>query len=230
MEIDQSKKAAGYAAAELVKKGMKVGLGTGSTAEFFILRLGERCRDGLQITALASSKRSLELARQAGIPLADLEEVTTLDLVVDGADEIDPQRRMIKGGGGALLREKIIAHMGREMIVIIDSTKQVAKLGKFPLAVEIVPFAWHATVQHLNEMQFSGKLRMSKNGDRFITDNGNYIYDISLKEDLGDPLSIDRAIRSVPGAIETGFFFNAVKCVIIGHSDGRVEFQDTPEG
>lgn len=227
---DLAKQAAGYAAADLIKNGMTVGLGTGSTSEYFIHRLSERCREGLNIVAVASSLRSKALALRLNIPLIDLEDISTLDIAVDGADEIDPERCMIKGGGGAMLREKIIAHMAKEMVVIIDDSKRVSMLGAVPLPVEIIPFAWRSTERHLMEMGFSGSLRMTNESTRFITDNGNYIYDLQIENGIHDPVAVDIGIRSIPGAIETGLFYNPVARVIIGYKDGSVEYIKESKG
>lgn len=227
MNNDAEKKAAGYAAAELIENGMKIGLGTGSTTAFFISRLGERCRDGLEITALASSEKSKALANSLNIPLAAPEETTYLDITVDGADEIDPAKKMIKGGGGALLREKILASMCRELIIVVDSHKKVPKLGSFPLAVEILPFAWAATIEHIKENNFQGNLRLTNWGEKYVTDNGNYIFDICLphhKNDLEFEV-IHSLLKTIPGVIETGFFSVPVACIITGKHDGKVDFE-----
>lgn len=218
-----SKKAAGYAAANLVQDGMTVGLGTGSTAAFFISRLAERCKEGLKVHTVASSQKSWDLARQNHIPTLDINELTSLDLTVDGADEIDRQMRMIKGGGGALLREKIVASMSKEMIVIIDSHKLVDALGTFPLPVEVIPFAWRATLNHLQRCDFTGHLRLNADGSLYITDNGNYIYDIAFSSPPVNVEAIDCRLKSIPGVLETGFFFNLAKKMIIGYPDGQVE-------
>jgi len=222
---DKAKKAAGYAAAELIQENMTIGLGTGTTAFYFIERLGERCRQGLHISAVSTSQKSWDLAREAGIPIRDIDSYTSLDLVVDGADEIDSQKRMIKGGGGALLREKIVATMSKEMIVIIDRQKLVEKLGAFPLPLEIVSFAWKATVLHIQDLGFKGAIRQTKEGKSYITDNGNLIFDIHFPSPISNPEEIDRQIRKIPGVLETGFFFNLAGKVIIGYSDGKVEIR-----
>ncbi len=220
---EQGKKAAGYAAADLVQDDMLVGLGTGSTATFFIERLAERCRQGLKIHASATSEKSLQLALKGGIPTADINDLTYLDFTADGADEIDHQKRMIKGGGGALLREKIIASMSKELVIVIDEHKLVDKLGKFPLPVEISPFAFKATCQQLISLKFNGQLRLKPDGSLYTTDNRNYIYDITFPDYISNPESIDRILKDVPGVMETGFFFNLAKKVLIGYADGKVD-------
>lgn len=222
LALDEAKKNAAAAAVELIQADMLVGLGTGSTTVHFIDLLAERCRQGLKITAVASSQRSLDQAKQNGIHIIDIDTLTELDIVVDGADEIDEHKRMIKGGGGALLREKIIASMCKEMVVIVDESKVVKQLGKFPLAIEITPFAWRATIAKLNAKGFEGKLRVGKD-QPYITDGGHYIYDICFAKPLSNPEEVNDAIRSIPGVLETGFFFNLAKKVIIGYADGKVK-------
>lgn len=226
MKADSSqiaKRAAGEEAAKFVQPGMLVGLGTGSTAHYFIEQLIHRCHQGLKIHAIATSKRSHDQALKGGIPLLHVDDMISLDLTVDGADEIDPQKRMIKGGGGALLREKIIASSSREMIVIIDESKLVPYLGGCPLPIEIVPFAYHATIKKINEIGFTGHLRQTPDQKTYVTDNGNYIYDVHLKTPCLYPESVHNSIRAIPGVIETGFFFNLAGRVLIGRDDGTVE-------
>lgn len=221
-----AKEAAGQAAALLIKDGMRVGLGTGSTASYFIDSLIQRCRAGLKITAVATSELSERLALAGGIPFCDITRITSLDVTVDGADEIDFQKRMIKGGGGALLREKIIASMSKEVIVIIDEHKLVKHLGKFPLPVEIVPFAPAAIIHKILQKGFQGQLRRSADGQIYHTDNGNLIFDITLKVPLEAPESLNILLKSIPGVVETGIFCNLAGRVIIGYDDGRVEIKE----
>jgi ribose 5-phosphate isomerase A len=219
---DIAKKVAGHTAADLIKSGMLVGLGTGSTAAYFIDHLAERCREGLKIRAVATSNRSFERAKEQGIPMIDIDQLESLDVTVDGADEIDLEKRMIKGGGGALLREKIVASMSREMIVVVDSSKVVTQLGKFPLPIEISQYAWKATIAKLKRNGFFGQLR-NKEGKTYITDGGNYIYDITFPAPLESPEEVNASIRSIPGVLDTGFFFSLAKKVLIGYPDGTIE-------
>lgn len=215
-----AKQAAGETAASLIEEGMVVGLGTGSTAAYFIEALAKR---KLSITAIASSKQSEKLAKGAGIKLADLNEVLTLDVYVDGTDEIDVKKRMIKGGGGALLREKIVASSSQEMIVIVDASKKVSQLGAFPLPVEIIPFGYKATLNKLRDVGFDAHMRLTTENALFVTDNGNLIADIHFNKVLEDPERIETLIQKIPGIVETGFFFNLAGRVIIGKDDGTAE-------
>jgi ribose 5-phosphate isomerase A len=222
MNYQNGKKAAGQAAAALIPSGAKVGLGTGSTAAYFIEALIERCRDGLNISAIATSTRSEKMAREGGIPLLDSDRITSIDITVDGADEIDGEKRMIKGGGGALLREKIIASISREMIVIVDESKLVDRLGAFPLPVEIIPFAHAAVAAKIERVGFTGSWRKKSDGSLFLTDSHHYIYDLSLSR-TDEPEKIDSQLRSIPGVVETGFFFGFATKVLVGTSSGQVQ-------
>lgn len=217
-----AKKAAGDYAAGLIQDGMRVGLGTGSTAASFISALVERHRCGLRVEVIATSERTQALAVKGGLPVLDQESVTSLDITVDGADEIDRHKRMIKGGGGALLREKIVASMSREMVVIIDESKQVPLLGKFPLPIEISPFAHRATIAALERKGYEGVLRMDGNTP-YKTDSGHLIFDIKFHNTLEKPEHEESVIRTIPGVITTGFFFGLAGRVVVGQSDGTVQ-------
>lgn len=221
MTIDAIKKRVGTFAAELIEEGSLVGLGTGSTAYFFIERLAERCHSGLHIQAVASSHASYELAQKKGIPLADIDTLTHIDITVDGADAVDPQKRLIKGGGGALLREKIIATMSKEVIIIVDDSKLLKTLGSHPLPVEIVPFATQATKHQIEALGFTGTYRKTLDGSPFITDNHNLIFDITSP--LSSPELVHTALMQLPGVVETGLFFNLATQILIGHADGTIE-------
>lgn len=222
MSTDAIKKKVGYKAAEFVQEGMHIGLGTGTTAFYFIERLIQRCKEGLKIGAVASSKRSLEQAREGKIPLLNIDEITSLDLTVDGADEIDSQKRMIKGGGGALAREKILAAMSREMIVIVDETKLVSSLGKCKLPVEIFPFGRMATLHHIAKAGYKGEFRKKSDGSLYLTDNGNLIVDIHFSDVREAPEEDHEALIHLPGVVDTGFFFHLAGRVIVGFADGQV--------
>lgn len=222
MSLDDAKKSVGYTAAEFIENGMIVGLGSGTTAAFFIERLAQRCQEGLAIRAVSSSSTSAQLAQKSGVPLTDINEVTTIDITVDGADEIDHQKRMIKGGGGAFVREKIVANMSREMVVIIDESKLVSELGVQKLPVEILPFAHPATALHLQKLGYRGEWRRCSNGSLYITDNNNYIFDIQFVKPCCEPEIEHETILRIPGVVDTGFFFNLAGRIIIGFADGGV--------
>ncbi|MBC7883964.1 MAG: ribose-5-phosphate isomerase RpiA [Saprospiraceae bacterium] len=212
-----AEKAVGY-----IENGMLVGLGTGSTAFFAIKKIGDRVKEeGLKITAVASSSGSEELARSVGIPLVPLSEIESIDLYIDGADEVDKNHHLIKGGGAAHLREKILASNSRKFIVIIDDSKFVETLGNFPLPVEITPFASNLTLNKLAQLGCKSKIRMV-NKEMLITDNGNYIVDCLFGK-IHDPEALDTTIHSIPGVVETGIFPNSmVHGVIIGYESGKI--------
>lgn len=225
MTHERAKKAAGEAAADLIRNGMRVGLGTGSTASAFIIALARRCSEGLDIECVSSSVPSFILAQSLDIPLIDINSIDRLDVTVDGADEIDAQKVMIKGGGGALLREKILAAMSEEMIVVIDESKLVESIGKFPLPVEIIPFALPATIRHLTEAGYRGELRRNANGKPFITENENLIYDLQIGTPIKEYNALQERLLRIPGIVDTGLFIGYAGRVIIGHLDGTVEIR-----
>jgi ribose 5-phosphate isomerase A len=219
-----AKQAAAKAAIDFVQDGMLIGLGTGSTASYFIEALIQQRRNSnLKIEAVATSERSAEQAKAGGITVHPIGKITSIDLTIDGADEIDHKKRMIKGGGGALLREKIIASMSREMVVVIDQSKLVEQLGAFPLPVEVVPFAHHATLTKIQQKGFSGNFRLNAEDQLYVTDNGNYIVDIVYPNKIKTPEYDQAMLKTIPGVVETGFFFNLAGRVIVGYSDGEVE-------
>ena len=212
--IDDDKRAAALAAVEEVRPGMLVGLGTGSTAAFAIARLGELVRGGLDIGAVATSLRTEELARAAGIALIDFATVDSVDLTIDGADEIDARLFAIKGAGGAMLREKIVAAASRRMIVIADASKRVERIGRAKLPVEILPFGLAYAATRLAALGARAEIR----DDR--SDQGNVIIDCFFPE-MPDPSSLAAAISSIPGVLGHGLFLDEVDCAYIGDS-GRV--------
>lgn len=223
--LHPAKEAAGKAAAALIEPGMLIGIGTGTTAACFIDALIERVQEGLRISAVATSNASAERAAAGGIAMRDINDITSVDLTVDGADEINRSMEMIKGGGGALLREKIVASMSDSMTVIIDSSKEVAQLGAAPLPIEIIPFAFRATLHHIEKAGFKGKLRHYQEGGIYITDNGNYIFDIAFDEPIVNVQAIDERLKQIAGVVETGLFFNLASQVIVGFSDGHTEIR-----
>ncbi len=228
--IDQAKRAAGERAVEFVESGMRVGLGTGSTAEWFIRALGARVRAGVvnRIVGVPTSMRTGALAEAEKVPLGTLDEAGWLDLTVDGADEFDPDLSLIKGGGGALLQEKIVACASDRMVVIADPTKRVATLGAFPLPVEIVPFGWETTkaiVEGVLEDQGYAEPRTSlriARDEPFITDGGHFILDLHLVR-IARPATLGPALVAIPGVVETGLFVGIASTVVLGHEDGRTE-------
>ncbi|MGY6549482.1 MAG: ribose-5-phosphate isomerase RpiA [Roseinatronobacter sp.] len=229
---DQAKHAAAHVAAEFVQDGMRVGLGTGSTAEWLVRRLGQRmAEEGLRLTAVPTSTRTATLARALGIPVVSLEQAGRLDLTIDGADEFDAALTLIKGGGGALLHEKIVAAASDRMIVITDATKEVQVLGAFALPVEVIPFGWTAT-KGLVENLLAGadvagrtaRLRMAGTTP-YRTDEGNFILDLDLGR-IADAKALAIALNQVPGVVENGLFVGMARTVAIGQADGTCELRD----
>lgn len=224
---DEQKEAAAYAALKFIKPGMKIGLGTGSTANYFIRALAEKVRGGLDVKCVATSRASGELAKSLGIELTTLEEQPFLEVTVDGADEIDPDFRLIKGGGGALLMEKIVATSSRHMVVIADESKRVAKLGRFPLPVEVVAFGVKATSWKLERafkvvgMQPKMSLRR-KEAKPFRTDAGNVIIDCACGE-IKEPDRLEIMLNNIPGVVNNGLFNGIAGIALIGKGDGSVE-------
>jgi ribose 5-phosphate isomerase A len=225
MNQENGKRAAAELAAGWIEEGMIVGLGTGSTALHFIRCLIEKCRLGLKIRAVPSSRHSAEIAKAGGIPVVDINSVPRIDMTVDGADEIDSQKRMIKGGGGAHVREKILAASSREMVVIVDETKLVSALGKQKLPVEVLFYGSPATREKLEQLGFSGKWRLHADNTLFITENGNLIFDISFASPPPIPEKEHLKILQVPGVVDTGFFFGIAGRVIVGYDDGHTEIR-----
>ncbi len=234
--IDKAKFVAAKRAVDYVENGMRVGLGTGSTAAWMVKCLGEMVRDdGLKITGVATSTRTAELAQQVGINIVTLDEAKWLDLTIDGTDEYDHNLNLIKGGGGALLQEKIVATASDQMIVIADLSKQVDALGAFPLPIEVVPFGWQTTKALIEETMVNldvlgRSTSLRKNGDQpFITDEGNYILDLDLKR-IGNPRQLSLVINQLPGVVENGLFLDICDVVVIGNGDGSVEVRDINSG
>ncbi|BBU57326.1 ribose-5-phosphate isomerase A [Mameliella alba] len=234
--IDKAKFAAAKQAASLVESGMRVGLGTGSTAAWLVRCLGELEREeGLRFRGVPTSSRTADLARDVGIEVVSLDEARWLDLTIDGADEFDGDLNLIKGGGGALLQEKIVATASDQMVVIADAAKEVERLGNFPLPVEVIPFGWQTTQALIEEtlvsMDVMGRqttLRM--NGERpFFTDEGNHILDLHLGR-IGNARQLAMVLNQIPGVVENGLFIDICDKVIIGYGDGRVETRDINAG
>ncbi|MEH7386078.1 ribose-5-phosphate isomerase RpiA [Bacillus sp. JJ1521] len=198
------KKEVGEKAIDYIKDGMVVGLGTGSTVFYTITKLGELVQKGLSIKGIPTSKETEKLANEVGIPLISFDEVEQIDVAIDGADEVDPNLNLIKGGGGALLREKIIANAAKTFIVVADPDKNVSKLGSFPLPVEVLPFGVEMTKKKIQELGLSPHLRQA-HGNPFRTDNGNYILDCRFT-DRTNLKELERELNLVPGVIENGLF------------------------
>jgi ribose 5-phosphate isomerase A len=224
MANEQEKEAAGRAAAELVRDGDVVGLGTGSTAYFTVIALGERVKAGLKIIGIPTSVRTGELARAIGIPLTTLDEDPEIDITIDGADEVDPQLRLIKGGGGALTREKVIAAASKKMVVVADSSKVVPVLGKFPLPVEVIAFARTVVERKIALLGGSPKLRLRADGSPFVTDNGNQILDCSFGQ-IADPAALALTLSDTPGIVEHGLFLGLAKVALVGRGHGVEELR-----
>lgn len=205
MANDLEKEAAARASLRFIKDGQVVGLGTGSTAAYFIKLLAEQVRNGLRIRGIPTSDRSRELAMSLGIPLTTLDECQEIAVTVDGADEVDPQLRLIKGGGGAALREKIVASATRQMIVVADASKRVQRLGKFPLPVEVIKFAQALVCKRISALGAQVRLRQNVDGTSYVTDENNHILDCSFGE-IRDPDGLARELSEMPGVVEHGLF------------------------
>lgn len=228
---DAGKQAAADAAAAMIADGMLVGLGSGTTLRRFVRSLGLRCQAGLHITGVPTSESTRALALEVGVPVADLNDVGPLDIVFDGADEIDPQGQMIKGGGGNLLWEKIVATAGRRFVAVIDASKTKDQLGAFPLPVEVIRFGWRATERLIRELFVeSGYLETEiilRGGldSPFVTDSGHYILDCALGR-IPHPEALSVALNRIPGVVENGLFINIARSAIIGQPDGSVSTID----
>ena len=227
--MDRAKRAAGRAGADMVEEGMRVGLGTGSTARWLVERLGERVRDeGLSIRAVPTSTATARLAEREGIALSDLNDLERLDLTIDGADELDGRLSLIKGGGGALLREKIVAAASDRMVVVADAAKRVATLGAFTLPVEVVPFGWRSARRQIEDLLGASDvlgtgMELRMDGDEpFRTDEGNHIIDLALKR-IGAPDRLSAALNRIPGVVENGLFVGLADLAVLGLPDGTVE-------
>ena len=225
MDAEAQKRAAAARAVEFVRPGMRLGLGTGSTAKHFVELLAERVAKGLAIVAVPTSEATRALAQSLGIALTTLDATPDLDLTVDGADEIAPDLTLIKGGGGALLREKIVAAASAKMIVIADRSKWVEKLGRFPLPIEIVPFGAAATTRAVEAATAAAGcpgpavLRKTPDGHAFVTDGGHWLLDAQLQQ-IGDPPALAARLAAVPGVVEHGLFIGLAWTAIVAGPDG----------
>ncbi|NRT34852.1 ribose-5-phosphate isomerase RpiA [Clostridium beijerinckii] len=214
----EQKRVAGEKSTEYIKDGMILGLGTGSTAYYMIKKVGELIKNGMKIKAVATSKSTESFARELKIPLLSIDEVDRIDLAIDGVDEIDNEFNAIKGGGGALFREKIVASLANEVIWIMDESKLVDGIGEFPLPVEILPYGYKHVIKELQNYSLNPQIRM-KEEEIFVTDNGNYIVDLHI----GKPMNINdvyNKVNKITGVLETGLFINMCDRIIIGTSSG----------
>jgi ribose 5-phosphate isomerase A len=208
-------------ATHLVEPGMTLGLGSGTTMYWFVIALAEQVKEGLEFTAVPTSLEVQRLAEENGIALKKLNDVESIDLTVDGADEIDPQWQLIKGGGGALLQEKLVETVSRRLVIIADHTKLVSQLGKFPLPLEVVPYAWKHVQRRIGAMYKIDVSLREKNSQPFLTDHGHYILDCHFKQ-ITDAPTLNGELNLIPGVVETGLFIDMVSSVLIGNADGTV--------
>ncbi|EAC8104006.1 ribose-5-phosphate isomerase RpiA [Listeria monocytogenes] len=216
------KKLAGEKACEWIEDGMVVGLGTGSTVYYTIEKLGQMVNNGLHITGVATSDETTKQAEKLGIPLKSLNDVTEIDVTIDGADEIDTNFQGIKGGGGALLREKMVASASLKNIWVVSEEKLVRTLGKFPLPLEVIPFGWKQIERTLTKEQIQTNLRKQSNGEVYVTNNGNYILDI-VNQSFTDAEMWQEKLAQIPGVVEHGLFLDYVDVIICGKANGETE-------
>jgi len=212
-----SKKRAGEKAVEFINDGMIIGLGTGSTVYYTIVKLSEKVKEGLNIKVVSTSSSTTQLAQQLGITLIPFEKVDSIDLTIDGADEVDSLLNGIKGGGGALLYEKLVATSSNKVIWVIDENKIVESLGKFPLPIEVVPFAYHQVLNKLKELKLNPVIRMYNN-NYYITDGQHYIIDLFIQK-IENPYALEKMIKLIPGVVDTGLFLNVADTIIIGREN-----------
>lgn len=218
MNQDDLKRAVGYRAAELIEDSMVVGLGSGSTVYYLLEKMKELMDGGMRIQGIPSSERTAGWARHFGIPLTTFEQVETVDLTIDGADEVDPNFQLIKGGGGSLVREKIVASHSEKVYIIVDETKLVSQLGAFHLPIEVVPFGWQATARTLENLGLKWVLR-EREGEVFVSNNGNYILDCNTGV-IPYPSELQEQLKKITGVVETGLFIDLVDGVFVGSSTG----------
>lgn len=228
--VELLKQQAGIEACKYVNNGMKVGLGTGSTVKYTVLELGRRmAEEGLEIVGVPTSLATEKLATKVGIPLVELSDCDNLDIVIDGADEFDSEFNLIKGGGAALLREKIVAQESLSMVVVADERKMVETLGAFPLPIEITPFSHQATIRQLTKL-LDCRVNCRMSGDNpVITDNGNYIADAHCGPKIKDPINLEVNILNIAGVVQVGLFNNMCDVVVLAKDSG-VEIKINPNG
>jgi ribose 5-phosphate isomerase A len=227
MASDQEKELAARASLQFMRDGDVVGLGSGSTAAYAVRYLGERVRAGMKIRGIATSVQTQNLVASVGIPLTTLEEVQRIDVTIDGADEFDPELRLIKGGGGALLHEKIVASASRQVIIIADSSKQVCVLGKVPLPVEVIRFAEALVSEKISVLGAAVRLRKDRAGEPFVTDEGNHILDCHFGQ-IPDPPALAHTLSEIPGVVEHGLFVNLADLMLLGKGSEVLEWRRNP--
>ncbi|UCF38734.1 MAG: ribose-5-phosphate isomerase RpiA [Acidobacteriota bacterium] len=225
-EFEKEKELAAAKSLEFIKEGMTIGLGTGSTASYFIRMLGQKVRAGFKVRAIPTSTRTKVLAAHEGIPLTDFDELSCVDVTIDGADEINPTFDLIKGGGGALLREKIVASVTGKLIIIVDSRKPVDLLGRFPLPVEVVPFGWQVASERIKRLGARVELRTQSSDQPFVTTEGNFILDCRFGE-IPSPRDLSRELKQMVGVVEHGLFVDMAQIAIVGRGS-QVEVISKP--
>jgi ribose 5-phosphate isomerase A len=220
VDLDTLKRAAAIKAADYVKDGMVVGLGTGSTAKHMVVALGEKVKAGMKLCGVPTSQETAALAKQAGITLIDADNRWVIDVAIDGADQVDSNFNLIKGGGGALLKEKIVAASAKQFVVVVDYTKRVPTLGgSFPLPIEIIPFGWGSTAREIENLTKSRVVLRERNGAPFKTEAGNLIVDVHLAR-IDEPRVLEAALHQIPGVVETGLFVGRTDVLIVGTPQG----------
>lgn len=222
LHVNEIKQKVSEEAVQLIQHDMIVGIGSGSTVDYFIIELGKKVKQGLKCIAVPASTETFSLAKQQGITLVELNEVSTIDLTIDGADEIDQQLQLIKGGGGALLQEKMVAAASKQLVIIADNSKLKPTLGTFPLPVEVIPYGWKQLERHIHERYGIKTMLRQKNSETYITDHGHYILDCHFDE-IKKPDELNQSLHLIPGIIETGLFINMCNMAIIGYPDGNVQ-------
>jgi ribose 5-phosphate isomerase A len=216
-QMDVQKKLAGEASIDFIKDGMVVGLGSGSTVNWMVRKLAEQVKKGLDIKGIPSSKKTERLALEVGVPLTDFSTVDHIDIAIDGADEVDGEFNVLKGGGGSLVREKIVDVNANQLVIIVDESKLVKELGEFPLPIEVLQFGWEVTAKKIAELGGEPKIRV-RDGERFISDNVNYILDCQFERIL-KPEELHSKLKQLTGVVETGIFTNMTDKVIIARDD-----------
>ncbi len=225
-EIENQKKRAGFKAVEKIKNGQIIGLGTGSTVYYSILKLSEKVKRGLKVKVIATSKETKALAEELGLEIIDLNDVEKINLTIDGADQVTKEGYMVKGGKGALTREKIVAFYSENYVIVVDETKLVNSLGGKPVPLEILKFGWKKTINFFREKGVKAKLRV-KNDEVFVTDNGNYIVDVYFSS-IQEPEKLERELNNVPGVIENGIFTKKPNEIYVGRKEGVETIKISP--